>query len=419
MSTIKKDIYSVIFSNFMAAGLGFFLNVVLARLLDVDEYGRIFLIFSLVTVLYTIFDFGFNSAQVIFYNKAKDEYGECFAYGYIACIYRYWYFATNIISLLAIYILARKYSLDRLELVCLYSSFSLFTLFRFYISSLQSFGFWLLYNKLNILNNIVKSILILSFVFALPTFISSFNMYESALVGFFLYPFVLLIIVYLVYPKIKKEKCSKELTKAFHHSFFRNLLPIGIIAFLSIVIMRVDLLIIEHFLGFEALGIYAASSSLALAFPLITASIMNVFLKKMSESGVEYLAVIFDKQKRLIFILPIIAMSVYLLSPYIFNLLYGERYIGGGNVFSLLVVAYLGGIYFTPFESYFYAHKPYIVLCIRFVQLLVMVLLQVLLIRDIGLIGIAIGIFFSRLISWLAITILSIKELKYSASRHN
>ncbi|HHQ4902756.1 TPA: oligosaccharide flippase family protein, partial [Aeromonas veronii] len=71
MSTIKKDIYSVIFSNFMAAGLGFVLNIVLARLLDVDEYGRIFLIFSLVTVLYTIFDFGFNSAQVIFYNKTK------------------------------------------------------------------------------------------------------------------------------------------------------------------------------------------------------------------------------------------------------------------------------------------------------------------------------------------------------------
>jgi O-antigen/teichoic acid export membrane protein len=403
----------------MAAGLGFVLNLVLARLLEVDEYGRIFLIFSLVTVLYTIFDFGFNSAQVIFYNRTKEEYGEDVAFGYIANTYKYWFLISNLISLFAMFFLVRKYSMSGLESICLYSSFSLFTLFRYYISSLQALGYWSAYNKLNILNSIVKSTLVLSFIFTLPAFISSFNMYESALVGFFLYPIFLLLFVCFLYPKIKKGNSPKELTNAFHHSYFRTLLPIGIVAFLSIVIMRVDLLIIEHFLGFESLGIYAASSSLALAFPLITASIMNVFLKKMSESGVEYLAVIFDKQKRLIFILPIIALSVYLLSPYIFNLLYGERYSGGGDVFALLVVSYLGGIYFTPFESYFYAHKPYLILYIRFFQLLAMVLVQVLLIRYLGLIGIAIGIFVSRLISWLAITVLTSKELKYSAARYD
>ncbi|OHT22615.1 lipopolysaccharide biosynthesis protein [Providencia manganoxydans] len=402
---MKKAIINVLFSNFSAAGLGFLLNVILARTLTINEYGYITLLFSFVAIIYTVFDFGFNTTQVVEFNKSehKDK-----TLGKIFKLYKKYFTFLAIITIIVVFALNLIYKFSALEIISITLGVISFLLFRYQLSIYQSQGLWKKYSALNILNNLLKLVAILGFII----FSSSLdkNIYHEVLKGYILYTIVTIIIVLFHF----KENNSLPYDNApgFAKKFFKMSYPIGLSNILVIMTMRADYFIVEHYLGTSSLGIYAAANSLALVFPLITTSILNVFLKYSSESNKDFLNFIIQKQLRLIKFIPLFIIIGYFFSKKIFEVIFGLEYLSASNIFSILLIAYVGGIIFIPLESYFYSHKPKKILILKIIQMLTAIILEIILINSIGLIGIPIAITISRLVGWIYIYSLSHRELK-------
>jgi len=409
---MKKNILSVIFSNFMGAGLGFLLNIILARILDVESYGAISLILSFVIVLYTLLDFGFNTTQVVFYNKNKNSYGSAVLLGVIKTLYVKWFINVSLLSIAAIYLLSFIYNLSNLEMLCVCSGYIFYSLYRFDVSTFQALGEWKKYNTLNILNNIIKLSAIMLCVGWAWLFYQSDNLYEPVLFGYLLYSILLFVISYFYQKEDKPvQPLSSELNRKLTKSFFKILRPLGASSAVVIIIMRVDVFVVEHFMTLGDLAVYFAASSLALIFPVITGSLLSVFIQKAAQSDISYLRILVKQQIKVAKYLPIIFVIFTLLTPYIFALVYPIDYQKGTTIFTILLLAHIGGMAFSPIESYFYAHKPSVIFKLKLFQLGITITLQLLLVNPLGLNGIAIAILMSRVIGWCYISFLSYKEL--------
>lgn len=410
---MKKKILSVLFSNIAGAGLGFLLNISLARILNVESYGEISLIFSIVIVLYTLLDFGFNTTQVIFYNNNKNNYDSAVLLGVIKSFYFKWFICITFVSLIAISLLSIKYEFSFMESLCIFSSFMFYSLYRFDVSTFQALGNWNKYNVLNVLNNVIKFSAIMLCVGISFVFVDAESFYPAILLGYFVYSILLYSCSYQYQneKKVSNNKLDvdhKELSK----SFYKTLRPLGASSAIVVVIMRIDVFIIEYFMTLRDLAIYFAANSLAMIFPVVTGSLMSFFIQKAAQSDKTYLITLVKQQLKVAKFLPVVFLFFSLLSPLVFGILYPEDYQSGATIFTILLFSHIGGMAFSPIESYFYANRSPVILKLKVFQLITAVSMQLLLINPLGLNGVALAILISRVIGWSYVALLSYKELK-------
>lgn len=117
-------------------------------------------------------------------------------------------------------------------------------------------------------------------------------------------------------------------------------LPLAIVSICSIVFLRVDHLLVNHFLGNAELGFYSAASKmleLLGMFPaLILTSLFTALLNAKSKSEFEYN----QRLKRLGIFLFCTSVTIsiisYLFSSEIIQILYGSSYTDSADVFSIL-----------------------------------------------------------------------------------
>ncbi len=396
---MKKTLFSVIASNFIGSGLGFLINIMIARLLSVAEYGRINLIFSFVIILFSLFEFNIGNSMVIFYKKFEKIYGKdskelIFFVNktFLKFIKLSFLFVAMVLSGLYHF-----YDLSYLEVVIILINFYMFLLYRYFTTIHQAVGRWKSFNILNILNNVVKSIVFVIVFFTIGYYL---DLYNTFLIGYGLFSIIVFIISLMMtwqYLKLPDINFSYKYDRLFNGI----IVPLGISNIFILISMRVDNLVIERVLGPEALGIYAAANIMALMFPLITSALRNVFLQKGSGQGVDYLRNIVRQQKKYGLIILGLFVFAFLLAKPVFLLLYGERYIDSILVFQILLVPYIGGVFFTPLESYFYGKEPKRIRNLKFFQMSIIVIFIFLLIFKFGLIGVAIAIAISRIFGWI------------------
>lgn len=398
---MKKILFSVISSNFIAAGLGFLIKVILARFLNISYFGRINLIFTIVVMMFTIADFGICNSFVIFYNRTKDKIKYDPIY-YFNSIYIKYLFIIFILSIPAILVIKSVYNFSLKEILVILTVFYFFLVFRYLNSINQAKGKWLTFNLLNIFNNFSK---LICFAISALLFYYSFHYftkYQSILAGYFGYAFLLIIISFLVNRKYIKSN-SEKIEQKYVKELKSILIPIGLANVFIIVTMRFGDLIIAKVLGNSKLGIYSAANTLALVFPLITSSIMNVFLKEAAGKKKQFLAKILMYQKKYFGILILILVLVIIFSKYFILFLFGSEYNEAINIFRILIIAYIGGIFFTPMESYFYGNKQKIILWMKLTQMLIVVIGSIILIDYLGLYGVATVVVLSRIFGWFYI----------------
>jgi PST family polysaccharide transporter len=173
--------------------------------------------------------------------------------------------------------------------------------------------------------------------------------------------------------------------------------------------MRTDNILIQYVLDIKQVAIYSAANSLAFAFPLITSSIMKVLMREISKNSELYLKKLLFYQKKY-FGLAILAIAfVWIVSPYLIPFMFGEKYIPSILIFQILSIVYIGGIFFTPLESYYYTEDANIILKLRIIQLLLTVVLGVLFMRLISLPGLVIAVVVTRIVAWIYLSVKSYK----------
>jgi len=407
---MKKIIISVIGSNFAASGLGFLLNLLLARILTVEEFGRINLLFSMIILLFSLFEFNFGNAVVIVFNKLKNKIKNSQNLLYkINFIYYIYLLIIMLIAWIIIYIFQKIYSLTNFETLVLMIDFYLFLIYRYIISLYQALGNWKKYNFYNVLHNVMK-ITITIFSLVIGYYFFNISKYISVLYGYIIYPIIFLALILLSSTKYIRLKIHKDIRLIRY--LFNVLIPLGISNIFIIISMRADNFIIEKFLGSYYVGIYAAANMLALLFPLITSGIRNVYLKIGAEHDDNFLNIIFNQQKKYFPIVIIIFIISEIIAKYLFVLIFGENYIESVIVFQILLIAYIGGIFFTPLESFFYSKKPILITKLKFLQMIIIILLGIVLVSKFSIMGMAYAIVISRLVGWIYLLLLTIKRIR-------
>lgn len=394
---MKKNILGVLISNFLGAGLGFAVNIILARFLSVEEFGRINLLSSLFLILYSLFEFNFSNATVIFVNKNKNKYSYNELIFYSNYLFKKYYRFSILFIVISLIIINYFYKMNFIENLMLVSNFYLFSIYKYVNTLHQVTGEWKKYNIINILNNVCKFIFtLLSMIFAIYFLV---DRYESIVIGLILFPIIVFIIC-LIYSKEYISIINLN-NSELYKNFLSIIIPLGISNIFMLISMRFDTLIIEYKLGSEQLGIYSAANTFALMFPLITNALRNVFVRQSSVSDETFLKTILNFQKKYWIYLILVLVITIFIAPYLFNIMFGEKYDKSILVFQTLIIVYIGGIFFTPLESFFYTNSPNLIRNQKLIQMFIIVFGSVLLIDYLGIFGVAISIVCSRIYGWV------------------
>jgi O-antigen/teichoic acid export membrane protein len=402
---MKKIILGVASFNIINAGLGFLCGVLLARIFDIDTYGRVNLMISFITILSFLCDFGFSNSLVVFYRRisesAKEDFLKQVNLKFIKIL------CAVLIPLLGIiFYIYVEYKLSIAEFFYLLSGTLFLGSFRYFLSIHQAVGNWKKYNFLTMLQNVIRiSITILPFYFVV-----SANKYFLFSVLNSIYPFLLILVCFFISKKYLGVKSGFDVTE--ERDFRKYTLINFVINFIIILTMRVDNLLIDYLYDNSSVGIYSAANTLALVFPLLTTAVMKVLLGEASKGGVTFLGKILKFQRR--YILPAILVSIVVIvfSKYIIEILFGDRFVASTNIFRVLLIPYIFGFFFTPLESYFYSHKIGLILNVRILQLLIILVSGYLFLSYWGIIGMAYSVLLSRVPAWGYFYFKSLKIIK-------
>ncbi|APG65044.1 hypothetical protein LPB136_06585 [Tenacibaculum todarodis] len=406
---MKKALISVTFFNFFAAGITFLINIILARLFPIAVFGRINLLLSLSAIFIIFFQFGFNNSMVVFYNKNKQDEADFDLLNYITKRYRnFLCFSIPILVLLFI-VIDKYYQFSFWEILFLLSSTLFIAIYRFFSTYYQALGKWNKYNFLNVAINVLKgAVLVLGAIIMIYLFKNELN-YEMYLKLYVLYGILLLFIGIIASHKIIGFKNKKTYN---NKEFNGVLMSLGFTNIVIALTMRLDNVIIENFVGVEAVAIYSAANTLALIFPLITGSIMRVLMKEISRDSNYYLTKILKFQKKYFLHLIVLIGLIILVSPYLIELFFGERFRDSIRIFQILITVYVGGIFFTPLEAYFYNEQPKRIFTVKLIQFLLFFVMAIIMVQYYSIIGVALAVVFCRLIIWSYLYFLSRKRLK-------
>jgi O-antigen/teichoic acid export membrane protein len=403
--SLKPAFTSVLAGNLVTAGLGFLISVLLSRFLSVADFGRINLMFSLVVTFFTIADFGFSNTTIIFYNRFKGKYPENPLY-YLNSIYLRFWISVIVISTLIVYFFLRPYfNLNGTESFLILFVFIPFMIFRYLNSCNQAYGYWKQFNIQNIMNKFLQMSSIFLGILFFYRLSGIQDKYEATLSGYALYPVLLIVFSIILNYKYLHFRPLAENRKQVVSDLSKIAVPLGMTNIFVIISMRFGYLATDKLLGSDALGIFSAANTLALVFPLITTSLMNVLLRETATRKQEFLQKIIVNQKKYApFLLLFLVMSI-VLSRFFILLIFGENYAASVNIFRILLIPYIGGIFFTPLQSYFYSHQAKTVMTLQFLQMLIVVAGSIILTRYYQLTGIAFAITLSRIAGWIYISV--------------
>ncbi|MFA7404959.1 MAG: oligosaccharide flippase family protein [Pelobacteraceae bacterium] len=399
---MRKTFFNIASSNMAGAGLGFLFNIVLARMLDIASYGRASFIFALVFVMGSIADFGFSNGVVIFHNRYSASISSP-----IAVVNYLFYRLLLIFAAISIPVLVlfrHFYALTGPEAGLLYVSSISLALYRYISAVHQALGDWRRFNRLQVVANGLKFGLGSGCVLALSYWWPVMLPYSAALTGYLAATLAALAVSVAATGNTLAQQCPVEQVR---RDVIRLLVPLGVSSIMVVITMRFDYLVIQKFLGDELLGIYSAANTLAFVFPLLTISLMNILLRETALRGDEVLSQILAAQLRYLPHMLLVFAVVWVLAGQIIPLLFGNRYILAVPYFRLLLIPYMGGIFFTPLESYYYARDPMTILWFKAGQMAIVVVCSLLLIGAFRLYGVVLAIVLSRILGWLVLYVRS------------
>tara|TARA_B100000787_G_scaffold166262_1_gene151215 strand:+ start:623 stop:1852 length:1230 start_codon:yes stop_codon:yes gene_type:complete len=396
-----KTFLGVGFFNILAAAFGFFLNVIYGKTLSVSDYGDLYFLLSIVYILNYIIDGGISQSIVVFSSNYNNQFTP---YGYIRFVFNRYSKYLIISSILSIGISSAIIYFNELltfqNFVLLFISGILTSVTKVFISFFQGEKNWIKFNFSNISLNFLRlaPLLIILLLNKSPGIGEiTWILILSSLIQFIL-------VAYLLFTN-KRElqgikppsvNYSDTIKKDFSKHFY-SLLGITLV---TVVASRLDVLITKQFLSSEELGLYSMGSSLALIFPVMTNSLIQVLLSFSNE--INKVNVLTSHLLLKLFAILFIAISLFTVIPEVFDWMFDGRYNESIVFFQFLSLIHIVGLIFTPLEVVFLVKKPRIIFFLKIAQFLILILTPLLMI--VSLWTILLGVLFSRLAAWLFLT---------------
>ncbi|MGA2775282.1 MAG: flippase [Candidatus Omnitrophota bacterium] len=308
----------------------FFLMVILARKVEVSDFGKYNLAVSVATIFSFIGDLGLN---IFLFRETARNRGLLSKYVSNILAMR---LILSIIFLAIVYFFTKifHYSSDVARLIYLFSGWLCFMNLTFvFRTSFKAMEIMKWDAIANILDNILRlAITVVLLSIGLNVLGVGIAYFLSGVMAFLFCLFIF--IRYFT-------KFNFKLDFSLWFVALKEMPSLSLVAILIPMFGMFDLIILAHFKGEEAVGLYGASLKLVLMLILIPGLITQAAFPKLSQqafknedkfrSSVSYLV-------KTIFIFSTLAsLVIFLLSNYIIHLVYGAKYLTSARVLQILI----------------------------------------------------------------------------------
>lgn len=422
---IVNGFVAIFSSTLLISALGYFIRIILARNLQVSEYGLIYSVVALFGTFGVFVDLGLGSSLVKHisefnvkkeFGKIKNIIGYSIGFQLLASI------AVSLILGIAINLFDISHFSDQTtkNLVYLYAIyFMLGPIFSVFKSCFVGFHFPIVYSIMDTLQYgfvLISCFLLLTLKFGIYSLFLSYLCF--AIIG--------ITISYLILTKKIFPEHNKSRFK------FDKPLFIKVISFGAFILMynmfnslfgKIDVLLLTFFTTLEDVGTYNVILPTILAIANLSSSLILVLLPVASE--------LWAKKKKtelreninkiylflFLIVLPLITFIVFN-SYNIINLMFGERYTSGDLAFKILAFAILF-IILTRINTSLLAgiDKPKQIGIIMFTSFLLNLTLSIILIPYLGIIGASISGLLAYMFAMVASYVLLTKHIKIDLSK--
>jgi O-antigen/teichoic acid export membrane protein len=418
MSYIKralKGFMLVFVINVIAAFLGYFIRIVLARNLTVAEYGLFFSVSTLISFLGVFVGLGTGEALVRYIPEflVKKKHDKIKNATIIALLVT---FATLIILGVLLFafsdFLAKHYFRNALAAPVLL----LFIVLMFFLNFknilrcfYQAFQNMKLYSLMYLAENLLLLVLLLCF------FAFKKNIFSAAYAHIAAYLIVLFVFSFFVPRVFNFFKHRVSLEKSLLKKLFKFGIPVLASSIGGIIIIYTDTLVLTFFRSLEEVGIYNVVVPTAMILQFFATSVATVIFPMVAELWAkkrkDYLALGLKMlyQYSFVVIIPV-ALLFLSFSEIVLRLMFGEQYVVGAATMQILLIAIIFlGLHSITSTILSAIGKPIISTKILFQGALINLVLNLLLIPKLGMLGAAL----TSLIAYVYIAIRCIFKLKH------
>ncbi|MFA7360223.1 MAG: oligosaccharide flippase family protein [Candidatus Kapaibacterium sp.] len=359
----------------------FILFLILARLLSVDNYGNIVLLFSVSNILMFVFQFGlpvYLQRQVARNNVVdKSDLSSALYYGFTS------FLISTFIMLLIFHF---YYANTNYSLIVILHSF----VYSFYfISILNSILLGKREEKIQFISyssvRLLSIILIISLLIVYPSIILFIliGLIGNIIIALSFYKFIL-----NKFTPVRNttRSLSNSLKSIFIYSF-----PIGVAAMVNFLYDKIDIIIISEIIDIEKVAFYNIAYGVYKSSNLLFSFILVSGFTRVSSLSLRKFAVKIFLRKYSYYILTIsvsASIALYFSSEILINLIYGEKYIPAVILlqylsFSVIPLALNNLTGITMNGLGMYKENMYVVL----IALLINIALNIVLLLNLGIIG--------------------------------
>lgn len=381
---LHKNFLLVLISNAVSAATGFLISILLARKLNVSDYGLFGTLSVIMSMLPMMLDFGLSTSIVRHIGSNKQTEHQTLS---TVLIYK---LITSLLLTVPFLLLASHLSTLLLNddsyvtyLIVVWGGALLLNLSYAFQAVTQTFAELRNYALFNLLQTLLRFLLIWAII---ATGFPTIGNLVLALAISCIAPFLWGMLLF-----------SKKIHFEFDWAILSSLLNfakwVGFSSFLAVFLMRIDVFMLNRLSNRLEVAYYIAAFQLAFVFPLVTMSLTNSLLPKVTslagrDSQREYVYNVI-KFSPLIF-----AGCIFLLlsADQIIQCLFGARYIHAVAPFKVLLPVFMLGMIITPLGMIVYPlERPELNTVLFAVQIIINLIVDYLLVPTYGAVGAAWG----------------------------
>jgi O-antigen/teichoic acid export membrane protein len=391
---IVKRLFTNISFNFISVGLGFFNALIIAKYLNLQDYGSYTVLVTFASIASVFSDLGLSNTFVVYTNKFKDKTKAILQfYNFIWKFKNYIILVCAIISSFVVFYIGSTKILE-LSFIILFPFILVTNTILNYQN--QVLNNWSRYGLINASMNFFRLVGLF-----LLLFLNVFNVDTLMIIlltSGFLQMFILLYLnkQYFKPHDIASTKSIVKLTKSF---FILNCI--------TIVASKSDIIIGEFLFNPKQLGLYSNAFVLASFFPVISSSLNQVLIRNSSIDILKKINKAINV-KTVVFLFLMISL-IWLFSDIVFRLFFNNKYDDSIILFKLLATIHSFGILFSPYESYFTNTNQNFLIKLKSIQTIILLITPFLFYNYLNWYSLIFGVLLSRLVGW---TILSVKARK-------
>lgn len=372
--------------------LGFLVTLILVRNLGPSNYGIYSFIMVNVYVLSALFDFGMENTAIRFSNRDKEKQDAVFGLYFLTkSVILFIFIFVSIVWGKQILLAAHKPELIEYLpfFLCGFLGESLFFVNDTYLQSIQKF-------TTQTVINVTRYIVLFGAVLIL--YFNKLLLLKYVMLSW-LIPLIFTLFFIPRYLTFIKSFLHRSLSKHLLKEIFNYEKWMFVLASVNGVLARIDVYMISIWVSYAQIGVYSAAFNLVSIVSFLPVVFGKVMLPKMAETSREEL---FDMTIRMV--KPIIAISCLLaliipIFPIIVPFLFGSKYDDSIIIVQILSVLTLISFILLPFEQSMYPlGKPKYTAFLKFVQLILIIIMNLIFIPRFGIVSAAINLVITKII---------------------